>query len=123
MSKDKQYKYDELPKSVETSLNTYYCYHSEYSWMTGKVVHAIGELPGDSYLLLAKTNVKVKLAEKKEDIKKLAVEALKKEKEKQQAEHFKKMFELQEKIDSLLCLEYTPAPKDMADDSFNDIPF
>jgi hypothetical protein len=104
----KQYKFDEIPKNFKTTVYTHYCYHSPYSWMVGTISHDDDERAGDSYICIAKTEVKIKVPEQKVDIKKLAVEALQKEKEKQMAEHHKKMFELQEKIDSLLCLEYQP---------------
>ncbi len=50
--------------------------------------------------------------------------ALEEEKKNQMAQHHKKMFELQQKIDNLLCLEFKQQENGMVlDITANDLPF
>lgn len=116
-----QYKPDEIPKKFETIIYTHYCYHSDYSWNMGKVSHHTSDMSGDQYICIAQTPLTVFVPEQKTDIKKMVIDALEAEKKKQMAEYHKKMFELQEKIDRLLCLEYQPREGEI--EVVNEIPF
>lgn len=116
----KQYAPNELPKSLEIVIHTHYCYNSEYKWQLGSISHDTTDRTGDQYICLAKTPVHV-VVETPGDLKDMVLKALEAEKQKQMAEHHKRMFELQEKIDSLLQLEYKPLSPDTSCD--NDLPF
>ena len=115
-----QYKPGELPKSLNIVVHTHYCYNSEYSWQMGTIRHDATDLSGDTYVCLAKTPVHIEI-EAPEDLKQMVLDALEAEKKKQMAEYHKKMFELQEKIDSLLALEYKPLTSSTNCD--NELPF
>lgn len=114
---------NEIPKRFELILYTNYCYNSEYDWNMGKVVHATHDMSGDQYICIAQTKVIVNVPEQKKDIRKMVLEALQTEKEKQMAEHHKRMFELQEKIDSLLQLTHQPLKGEIIDETANEIPY
>jgi len=116
-----QYQYNEIPKAFDVILYTHYCYHSEYAWNIGKIVHSTSDMTGDNYLCIAETLVRVFVPEQKTDIKQLVINALEAEKKKQMAEYHERMFRLQEKIDSLLALEYQPAAT--IQETANDVPF
>ncbi len=119
-----QYQYNEIPQEFEITIYTHYCYHSDYSWNIGKVSHTTSDMTGDNYLCIAETKVKIKVPAQKTDIKQLVINALKEEKKKQMAEYHKRMFELQEKIDSLLCLTYQPRGDEaVIDATANELPF
>lgn len=117
-----QFAHDGIPKQFEIMIYTHYCYHSEYKWAIGTISHDTYDRSGDTHICVAQTPLTVHVPEQQHDIKKMVIDALEKEKKKQMAEYHKKMFELQEKIDRLLCLEYKPVPKaDIACE--NDLPF
>lgn len=118
-----QYKFNEIPKNFETTIYTHYCYHSDYSWDLGKVTHDTYDRSGDNRICIAQTKVNIEVPEQKANIKELVLQALETEKKNQMAEHHKRMFELQEKIDGLLCLEYTPTDSFVDDDVLNEVPF
>lgn len=103
-----KYTPDNLPKKLDITIYTHYCYHSDYSWECGKISHETSDLTGDNYICLAETPLTIFIPEPKVDMKQMVINALEAEKKKQMAEYHKKMFELQEKIDSLLCLTYQP---------------
>lgn len=103
-----QYTPNEIPKKFEQIIYTHYCYHSHYSWATGTISHDMDDRSGDSYICIAQTPITVSVPEQQKDIKKMVIDALEIEKKKQMAEYHQKMCELQEKIDSLLALEYKP---------------
>jgi len=104
-----QYEYNNIPKEFEITIYTHYCYHSNYSWKIGNISHYDSDLSGNEYICIAQTPVAVTVPPQTTD---MVIDALEAEKKKQMAEYHKKMFELQEKIDSLLCLEYKPATED-----------
>ncbi len=112
---------DAIPKKFDTIIYTHYCYHSDYDWHIGSVSHDTSDRSGDNYICIAKTPLTVFVPEQKMDIKQMVIEALEAEKKKQMAEYHKKMFELQEKIDSLLSLEYKPSSP--IEETANDLPF
>jgi hypothetical protein len=116
-----QYAPDELPTHLDVMIHTHYCYNSEYKWQMGAIDHSTSDLSGDKYVCLARTPIRVNI-EAPGDLKKMVIDALEAEKKKQMAEYHKKMFELQEKIDSLLCLTYQP-PEPILEDTANDVPF
>jgi len=116
-----QYKPTDLPKSMDIVIHTHYCYNSEYGWHMGTISHDTYDKSGDAYICVAKTPLHVAI-ETPSNMKEMVLEALEAEKKKQMAEYHKKMFELQEKIDSLLCLEYQPTITP-ATDCENEVPF
>ena len=93
----------ELPEQVDITIYTHYCVTG---WQAGDLAHYSFNCHGDENVLIAETPVTVRIP--RIDFKKKLVEGLQTEMEKQKAEHFKKMKELQDKLDSLLCLEYQP---------------
>ncbi len=103
-----KYAPNEIPKSFDITIYTHYCYYSEYSWHVGAVSHNTSDESGDRYICIAQTPVTVIVPEQEKDLKKMVIDALETEKKKQMAEYHKKMFELQEKIDSLLAITYEP---------------
>lgn len=117
MTKPK-YKPAEIPKDIDETLYTFYSL-SPYSY--GELVHYCMDMTGENYVLIAKTPVHIVIPPVG-DLKEKVVASLEAEKQKQTAEHYKKMFELQEKIDSLLCLTYQPSEMTI-DESINEIPF
>lgn len=117
-----QYPPDAIPKKFDTIIYTHYCYHSDYNWHIGKVSHDTSDRSGDNYICIAKTPLTIFVTDQKMDLKKMVIDALEAEKKKQMAEYHKKMFELQEKIDNLLCLTYQPGDS-MDVDTVNDLPF
>lgn len=108
----------EIPKSVSEVIYTHY---SLDKWSYGELYHASYDASGEDYVLIATTPININIPPVG-DLKAKVVDSLEKEKQKQMAEHHKKMFELQEKIDSLLCLTYTPSDA-VIDDSINEVPF
>lgn len=111
---------NEIPKRFDVILYTNYCYNSEYEWNMGKIVHSSSDMTGDQYICIAQTLVAVFVPEQKRDLKAMVIEALNAEKQKQMAEHHKRMFELQKNIDNLLALTYQPQP---IEETANDIAF
>ena len=115
---DQKYAPKEIPATVEVTVFTHYGLQGHHM---GQLIHYAFEASGENYVCLTKTPVTVHIP-KQDDLKEKVVAALEAEKKKQMAEHHKKMFEIQEKIDSLLQLEYKPAAfEDMAVE--NDLPF
>jgi hypothetical protein len=108
----------EIPESVQETLYTHYCL-SGYNY--GELVHYAFDATGEQYVCIAQTPVTVSIPPVG-DLKEKVIHALEAEKQKQQAEHHKKMFELQEKIDSLLCLTYQPISVNI-EDIANELPF
>lgn len=117
-----RYQYNEIPKKFDVIIYTHYCHHSDYNWNIGTITHHTSDMSGDNYICIAQTKVSVLVPKQKVDIKQMVLDALEAEKKKQLAEHYKRMTGLQEKIDSLLCLNYTPS-KPTIDEAANDIPF
>ena len=114
---EKKYTPAEIPERVSATIFTHYSL-SKYSY--GELRHYPSDLSGEDYVLIAQTPITVNIPPVG-DLKSKVVESLEKEKQKQMAEHHKKMFELQEKIDSLLCLTYQPSS--VIEETANDIAF
>lgn len=113
-----KYTPSEIPKNVSELIYTHYSL-SKYSY--GELYHTTYDASGEDYVLIAQTPIKIHIPPVG-DLKDKVVASLEKEKQKQMAEHHKKMFELQEKIDSLLCLTYQP--KDIViEEPSNVLPF
>ena len=104
-----KYAPNELPSEVTRKLYT--CY-SISGWRMGEISIWDCNMTGEDYVLLAETEVTISIPEQG-NLKSKVVEALEEEKKKLQAEHFVKMQELQEKIDSLLMLEYKPIEEEV----------
>lgn len=100
-----KYTYTSIPPIYTTTVYTHYCISS---WSAGEIRTYDCDMTGETYILLAQTDLSVKIPAQK-DIKETVIKALEEEKKKQMADHHKKLCEIQEKIDSLLCLEYKPA--------------
>jgi formyltetrahydrofolate synthetase len=113
---------NEIPKRFDLTIYTCYRYNCSYEWGIGTITHSTSDLTGDEYICIAKTPLTVSVPEMTKDLRQMVIDALKAEKEKQAAEHYKRMFELQEKIDSLLQLTYQ-AQKPIIDETANDLPF
>lgn len=96
---------DNLPPFITGKIYTAYCING---WDAGKIKNYDWNPTGADYIVLAETPVTIPI-NKVTDIKKKVIEALEAEKQKQRAEFYKRMKELQERIDSLLCLEYAPS--------------
>lgn len=96
------------PTSIPTKVNTtIYTHYRIGGYSAGELVNYDFDATGEDYIVVAKTPITIKISKPK-DIKNKVIEALEAEKEKQVAEHYKKMKEIQGKIDSLLVLEYQP---------------
>lgn len=115
---------NEIPKQFGITIYTHYRYSSEYDWQVGTITHSTSDLSGDQYICIAQTPLTVFVPEQQKDLKKMVIDALEAEKKKQMAEHHKRMFELQEKIDNLLTLTYQPQGDGPVIDAVaNEIPF
>lgn len=110
-----------IPTKYKTTIYTHYCISG---WSAGEIRSYDMEMTGEDYVLLATTEVSVKIPPQG-NIKQKVVEALKEEQKKQMANHEKKMNEIQAKIDSLLCLEYQPSEAIFGhdDETINEVPF
>lgn len=118
MSSEPKYTPTNIPSKLKKTIYTHYAISG---WSAGEIKSYDVNLTGENYILLATTEVVIKIPPQN-DIKQKAVEALEAEKKKQMAEHNKKMQELQQKIDSLLCLEYSPINSSI-DATMNKVPF
>lgn len=112
-----KYTPQEIPEQIDATIYTHYCING-YSY--GELKNYDYDCSGENYVCVAKTPLTIAIPPVG-DLKDKVVKALEEEKKKQMAEHHKKMFELQEKIDSLICLEYKPLTQDM--DTANELPF
>lgn len=115
-----KYAPNDIPDDINLTIYTHYCIGG-YEWNIGKLNHYDSDCSGENLVLVAQTPLYVRIP-KIDNLKQKVIDALEAEKKKQMAEHHKKMFELQEKIDSLLCLTYQPA-SDAIDITANDLPF
>lgn len=114
-----QYAPDQIPNVIQKTLYTHYCIGGS-EWNIGKLKTYDFSMSGEEYIVVAETQVTIHIPPP-EDMKKKVIDALEEEKKKQMALHHKKMFELQEKIDSLLCLTYQSSP--VIEETANDVPF
>lgn len=103
MSKEK-YTPTTIPAKLPATLFTHYRIQG---YGAGELVNYDFDASGAEYILIAETKVTVKIPPIG-DLKKKVIDALETEKKNQQSAHLMKMKELQERINSLLAIEYTP---------------
>lgn len=103
MNKPK-YAANDIPEKVEAVIYTHY---NIAGYDYGELFHYAADISGENRILIAENPVILKIP-KIGDLKNKVVQALEAEKKNKEAVHYKKMFDLQEKIDSLICLEYKP---------------
>lgn len=94
-----------IPRKINATLYTHYCVSG---YRAGEIINFDFNAQGEEYLLLAETPVTVKIPPQT-DLKEKLIDALEAEKEKREAEHHMKMKELQERINSLLAIEFKAA--------------
>lgn len=120
MSEKTKYTPAEIPETTHATIYTHYCL-SGHNY--GELLHCAFNASGENYVCIAETPVIINIPPVG-DLKEKVIAALEAEKKKQQAEHHKKMFELQEKIESLLCLTYQPQGHGVTlDETANELPF
>lgn len=105
-NEDEKYLPDNIPSVINKTIYTHY-YFAGHSWEFGELKNYDFDISGDTCCVVATTPITIHIP-KVENLKQKVIEALEAEKKKQQAEYYKKMHELQEKVDALLCLEYHP---------------
>lgn len=96
---------DNLPPLIDAKIYTAYTIDG---YSAGEIKNYDFDPTGSSHIVIAETPITIPIKQVT-DIKKKVIEALEAEKQKQRAEFHKRMTELQERIDSLLCLEYQPS--------------
>lgn len=96
---------NKLPTSLEREIFIHYNIGGSDS---GKIEIWDCDLSGESRILLATRMVKIKIPVKT-DLKADVIKALENEIQKTRAEAFAKIQSLQERVDSLLALEYKPS--------------
>ena len=99
------YNIDEIPGTIKTTIYTCYCFNPEYSWDAGTITHTNFDRTGDRYLLLGTSEIEVEVPPIG-DVKMKVIQALNQEKKNIMVEHERRLAELQDKIDQLLCIEY-----------------
>lgn len=99
-----KYTPSEIPSKVNITLYTHYRING---YNAGELVNYDFDATGEDYIVVAKTPVAIKIS-KADDIREEVIKALQEEKEKREAEHWKKMQEIDQKIKSLLRLEHKP---------------
>jgi len=105
-----------IPEIMEETLYVCVCLDSNYDWEIGKVT--IGTRDKEDYYkedeeetwkTLVSNDVVIEIPRlDMEECKGVVVDSLECQKDKELADHFVKMQGLQEKIDSLLAIEYKP---------------
>lgn len=117
--REKKFAPDALPTLLTRQI--FVCYEISGS-SAGKISIWDCDMSGEQRLLLCDLMVNIKIPAK-QDLKGKVVEALENEIRKTRAESTKKINQLQERIDSLLCLEYRPDGAPVIDATANEIPF
>lgn len=100
-----KYTPDMIPSKVEATIYTHYRING---YAAGELVNYDFDATGEDYIVVAKTPIAIKI-NKSDDIREEVIKTLEAEKEKCEAEHYKKMQELENKIQSLQRLEYKPS--------------
>ena len=103
----------EIPEEIEVTLYTTVCVRNKFSRNIGEVrvtTINLAELykdgSGETHILLHKQAVKLKIGKVELDIKGEVIKGLEVEKTNELAEHHMKIKDIQDKIDSLLAIEY-----------------
>lgn len=103
---------NKLPTSLERKI---YIHYSISGFEPGKIEIWDCDLSGENRILLTTMMVKIKIPPKG-DLKADVIKALENEIQKIRAESYAKIQQLQERVDSLLALEYRPPIEALAAD-------
>ncbi len=99
-----------IPEVLKTTVYVSICVESEYEWMIGEVNISNSNFAENDggYIFLGSIDVEIPLNTIAIDFNSREIEGLEKKKQKELARHHVQMKEYQDRIDSLLAIEYQP---------------